>query len=92
MGEAKQEAEAKQEEKKEEMQEEKKEEKAEEKKEVAKTLPPPPVVLSVDLHCVGCAKKIEKSILKCRGFTRSILKLLLELMKNADLADPHIRC
>lgn len=50
---------------------EKKEEKAEEnkaeeeKKEEAK--PPSPFVLFVDLHCVGCAKKIERSILKIRG-------------------------
>lgn len=26
-----------------------------------------PFVLFVDLHCVGCAKKIERSILKIRG-------------------------
>lgn len=46
--------------------EEKKEEKAEEeKKEEPK--PPAPFVLFVDLHCVGCAKKIERSIMKIRG-------------------------
>lgn len=57
---------AKAEEKKEEAaEEEKKEEKAEEKKEEPE--PPSPFVLYVDLHCVGCAKKIEKSIMKIRG-------------------------
>lgn len=40
--------------------EEKKEEKTEEK-------PPLPFVLFVDLHCVGCAKKIEKSLFNIRG-------------------------
>lgn len=29
--------------------------------------PPSPFVLYVDLHCVGCAKKIERSISKIRG-------------------------
>ena len=45
--------------------EEKEEEKTEEKKEEPK--PPLPFVLFVDLHCVGCAKKIERSLMKIRG-------------------------
>lgn len=48
----------------------KKEERAEEKKgeeDAHKQQPPSPFVLFVDLHCVGCAKKIERSILKIRG-------------------------
>lgn len=58
--------EVKVEEKKEEQTEERKEEKVEEeKKEEPK--PPSPFVLYVDLHCVGCAKKIERSISKIRG-------------------------
>lgn len=57
--------ESKPEEKKEEKAEEKKEEKAEEKKEEPK--PPSPFVLFVDLHCVGCAKKIERTLLRIRG-------------------------
>lgn len=50
--------------------EEKKEENAEEeikKEEKEEAKPPLPFVLFVDLHCVGCAKKIERSILKIRG-------------------------
>ncbi|KAL7106781.1 hypothetical protein ACP275_06G014300 [Erythranthe tilingii] len=66
--------EAKKEEKKEEeakkdestIAEEKKEEKADETKK-EETKPPSPFVLFMDLHCVGCAKKIERSILKIRG-------------------------
>lgn len=57
--------EEKAEEKKEVKAEEKKEEKAEEKKEEPK--PPSPFVLFVDLHCVGCAKKIERTLLRIRG-------------------------
>jgi len=59
-------AEAKPEEKKEEMAEEKKEEKPEEEKK-KEPKPPSPCVLFVDLHCVGCAKKIERYIMKMRG-------------------------
>lgn len=29
--------------------------------------PSPPFVLYVDLHCQGCAKKIERSIMRLRG-------------------------
>lgn len=50
--------------------EEKKAEKTEEKKEEPK--PPSPFVLFVDLHCVGCAKKIERSILNIKGTTLSL--------------------
>lgn len=56
------------EEKKEEKAKEKKEEaKPEEKKEEELLKPPPPFVLHVDLHCVGCAKKIARSIMRIRG-------------------------
>lgn len=60
--------------------EEKKEEKAaeEEKKQQAK--PPSAFVLFVDLHCVGCAKKIEKSIMRIRGLLINKLILSLNLL------------
>lgn len=64
--------EAKPEEKKEETKDqEMKEEKTEEKNVEANTSPPNPVILFVDLHCVGCAKKIERTILKYRGLSIS---------------------
>lgn len=50
----------------------KKEEVDEKKAAEAKPSPPSPIVLSLDLHCVGCARKIEKLILKCRGVTHSL--------------------
>lgn len=43
------------------------EEKKEEEKPAEEPKPPSPLVLYVDLHCVGCAKKIEKSIMRIRG-------------------------
>lgn len=52
------------------VEQEKKEEKAEEKpaeEQKEEPKPPSPFVLFVDLHCVGCAKKIEKSIMRMRG-------------------------
>lgn len=67
MGEEAKQEEAKVEAKPEEKEEEKKEEKVEEKKEEEEPKPPSPLILYVDLHCVGCAKKIERSIKKIRG-------------------------
>lgn len=72
----------------------KEEEKAEEeKKEEPK--PPSPFVLFVDLHCVGCAKKIEKSILRMKGTlvdkywslteTVHIEKIILVLIKSTGV-------
>ena len=65
--EAKQEQVKPEEAKTEEKAEEKKEEKAEAEEKTEEPKPPPPFVLFVDLHCVGCAKKIERSIMKIRG-------------------------
>ncbi|CAL9087311.1 unnamed protein product [Musa textilis] len=89
MGEAKQETEAKREEKKVEKQEE---EKAEEKKEEAKPSPPPPIVLSVALHCVGCAKKIEKSIFKCRGVESVEVDMKQNQVTVKGVVDPQVLC
>ncbi|KAI3517781.1 hypothetical protein L1887_17000 [Cichorium endivia] len=57
--------------------EEKKEENAEEKKE-EEPKPPAPFVLFIDLHCVGCAKKIEKSLLRIPG----VVGLDIDMVKN----------
>jgi len=44
--------------------EEKKKEEA-----AAKELPPPPApcILGINLHCTGCANKIRRCILRCKG-------------------------
>ncbi|KAL2550855.1 Heavy metal transport/detoxification superfamily protein [Forsythia ovata] len=68
--------EVKQEQTQEEPKPEEKKEKMEEKKEEPK--PPSPLVLFVGLHCVGCAKKIERSILKIRG----VEGVVIDMEKN----------
>ncbi|KAM0832897.1 hypothetical protein ACQ4PT_064611 [Festuca glaucescens] len=29
--------------------------------------PPPPVILGVEVHCTGCAKRMRRSLLRCKG-------------------------
>ncbi|KAI3496348.1 hypothetical protein L1887_38707 [Cichorium endivia] len=63
--------------------EEKKEENAEEKppaeeKKEEEPKPPAPFVLFIDLHCVGCAKKIEKSLLRIP----EVVGLDIDMVKN----------
>ncbi|CAA0813076.1 Heavy metal transport/detoxification superfamily protein [Striga hermonthica] len=97
MGEEAKKEETKPEEKKEEKQEEKKaeekkEEKAEEKKEEEPKKPPPPFVLYVDLHCVGCAKKIERSILKIRGVEGVSTDMLKNEVTIKGVVEPQAVC
>ncbi|KAG9155771.1 hypothetical protein Leryth_004032 [Lithospermum erythrorhizon] len=83
----------KEEEKKEEKaEEEKKEEenKEEEKKEEPK--PPEPFVLSVDLHCMGCAKKIERSILKIRGVEGVVIDMAENKVTIKGVIEPEAVC
>ncbi|KAH9724453.1 heavy metal-associated isoprenylated plant protein 9 [Citrus sinensis] len=72
--------------------EEKKEEKAaeEEKKEEAK--PPSPFVLFVDLHCVGCAKKIEKSIMRIRGVEGVTIAMAQNQVTIKGIVEPQAVC
>ncbi|KAK1392135.1 heavy metal-associated isoprenylated plant protein 3-like [Heracleum sosnowskyi] len=51
------------------------EEKTEEEKKEEPLKPPSPCVLFVDLHCVGCAKKIEKSILRMKGVEGVVISM-----------------
>lgn len=84
-------AEAKPEEKKEENVEEKEEKPAEEaKKEEPK--PPSPFVLSVDLHCVGCAKKIERSIMKIRGVEGVVMDMAQNQVTIKGIVEPQAVC
>ncbi|CAL0315654.1 unnamed protein product [Lupinus luteus] len=76
--------------------EEKKEEKsaeekpAEEKKEEPK--PPAPCVLFVDLHCVGCAKKIERSIMKIRGVEGVVIDMVKNEVTIKGIVEPQAIC
>ncbi|KAK4431244.1 Heavy metal-associated isoprenylated plant protein 9 [Sesamum alatum] len=89
--------ETKTEEKKEEKAEEKaaaEEEKAaaeeEEKKEEPK--PPAPFVLFVDLHCVGCANKIQRSILKIRGVEGVTVDMVKNEVTIKGVVEPQAVC
>ena len=86
MGEQAKQEEAKAEVKPEEKKEEKKEEKAEDKKEAL------PFVLYVDLHCVGCAKKIEKSILKIRGVEGVVIDMKQNQVTIKGVIEPQAVC
>ncbi|CAN6466203.1 unnamed protein product [Victoria cruziana] len=93
---------AKAEEKKEEKAEEKKEEeqKAEEKKEEEKKeeekkeeeKPPAPVVLLVDMHCIGCAKKVERTLLKVRGVEDVKIDMVANQVTVKGMVDPQALC
>ncbi|GAU48710.1 hypothetical protein TSUD_303230 [Trifolium subterraneum] len=69
--------------------EEKKEEKEEEKKEPK---PPSPCVLFVDLHCVGCAKKIEKYIIKFRGVEGVVINMAKNEVIIKGIVEPQAIC
>ncbi|KAF3789238.1 hypothetical protein EJ110_NYTH18912 [Nymphaea thermarum] len=89
--------EAKAEEKKEEKAEEKKEEeqKPEEKKEDEKKeeeKPPAPVVLFVDMHCIGCAKKVERTLLKVRGVEDVKIDMVANQVTVKGMVDPQALC
>ncbi|XP_058105107.1 heavy metal-associated isoprenylated plant protein 9 isoform X1 [Magnolia sinica] len=98
MGEAKQEeakAETKPEEKKEEKAEDKKEEKAEEKAEEKKEeekAPPSPIVLFVDMHCVGCAKRVERCIMKFRGVEAVEIDMGQNQVTIKGIVEPQALC
>lgn len=91
--------EAKPEEKKEEQPpaEEKKEESApppaeEPKKEEEPPQPPPPFVIHVDLHCVGCAKKIERSLMKIRGVEGVAINMAENQVTIKGVVEPQAVC
>ncbi|XP_044483679.1 heavy metal-associated isoprenylated plant protein 9 isoform X3 [Mangifera indica] len=91
MGEEVKQEQAKAEEKKEEKVEEKKKEKqAEEVKEEPK--PPSPLVLYVNLHCVGCAKKLEKSIMKIRGVEGITIDMPQNQLTIKGIVEPQAVC
>ncbi|CAH2044348.1 unnamed protein product [Thlaspi arvense] len=54
--------------------------------------PPPPFILYVDLHCVGCAKKIERSILKIRGVEEVVMDMSENQVTIKGVVDPQAVC
>ncbi|XP_045786178.1 heavy metal-associated isoprenylated plant protein 9 [Trifolium pratense] len=90
--------EEKQEEKKEEKveekpaEEEKKEEKSAEEEKKEEPKPPSPCVLFVDLHCVGCAKKIQRSIMKMRGVEGVVIDMAKNEVTIKGIVEPQTIC
>ncbi|XP_052186358.1 heavy metal-associated isoprenylated plant protein 9-like isoform X2 [Diospyros lotus] len=76
--------------------EEKKEEKTEDKPKEEQTKeepkPPSPFVLFVDLHCVGCTKKIEKSIMKIRGVEGVVTDMSKNQVTIKGVIEPQAVC
>ncbi|KAG7551784.1 Heavy metal-associated domain superfamily [Arabidopsis thaliana x Arabidopsis arenosa] len=87
---------AEEKEKKKDVAEEKKvaadEEKPTEEEEPQPPPPPPPFILYVDLHCVGCAKKIERSILKIRGVEEVVMDMNENQVTIKGVLDPQAVC
>ncbi|XP_030460408.1 heavy metal-associated isoprenylated plant protein 9-like [Syzygium oleosum] len=65
--------------------------KPEEKKE-ERPQPPSPVILYVDLHCVGCSKKIEKCIMKIRGVEGVVIDMAQNQVTLKGIVDPQAVC
>ncbi|KAJ0248619.1 Heavy metal-associated isoprenylated plant protein 9 [Hirschfeldia incana] len=54
--------------------------------------PPPPFILYVDLHCIGCAKKIQRSILKIRGVEEVVMDMNENQVTIKGVLDPQAVC
>ncbi|KAM0043332.1 putative heavy metal-associated isoprenylated plant protein [Helianthus debilis subsp. tardiflorus] len=77
--------------------EEKKEENVEEKppaedKKDEEPKPPPPFVLYIDLHCVGCAKKIERSLLRIPGVVGMDIDMEKNQVTIKGVVEPQVVC
>uniref|UniRef100_A0A7C9E3T6 HMA domain-containing protein n=1 Tax=Opuntia streptacantha TaxID=393608 RepID=A0A7C9E3T6_OPUST len=64
----------------------------EKKKEEEPPQPPPPFVLYVDLHCVGCAKKIQRSIMKIRGVEGVTIDMDKNQVTIKGVVEPEAIC
>ncbi|XP_031380105.1 heavy metal-associated isoprenylated plant protein 9-like isoform X1 [Punica granatum] len=68
-----------------------KEEKAEEEPKPP-TPPPAPLILHVDLHCVGCVKKIKTFLLKTRGVEEVEVDMEQNQVKIKGVVSPQSLC
>lgn len=62
------------------------------KEEEAAPKPPAPFVIYIDLHCVGCAKKIEKSIMKIRGVEGVSIEMETNQVTIKGVVEPETVC
>ncbi|RDX88090.1 Heavy metal-associated isoprenylated plant protein 9, partial [Mucuna pruriens] len=67
---------------------------AKEKPEKEKKEPKPPssCVLFVELHCIGCAKKIKKSIMKMRGVEGVVIDMAKNEVTIRGIVEPQEIC
>lgn len=54
--------------------------------------PPPPVILAVDLHCTGCAKRVKRSILRCKGVEGVEVDMGNNQVTVKGIVDPQALC
>ncbi|KAM2730959.1 hypothetical protein EV1_002151 [Malus domestica] len=92
MGEDAKQEQAKAEPKPEEKAEAKVEEKKEEEAKKEEPKPPSPFVLFVNLHCVGCAKKIERSIMRIRGVEGVVIDMAKNEVTIKGIVEPQAVC
>ncbi|KAL6662200.1 hypothetical protein ACP70R_000059 [Stipagrostis hirtigluma subsp. patula] len=54
--------------------------------------PPPPVILGIDLHCTGCANKIKRCILRCKGVEGVEVDMAQNQVTVKGIVDPQAIC
>ncbi|XP_057740963.1 heavy metal-associated isoprenylated plant protein 9-like [Arachis stenosperma] len=70
-----------------------KEKPAEEKKEEKQEAKPPsPCVLFVDLHCMGCVKKIERYVMKMKGVEGVVIDMAKNEVTIKGIVEPQAIC
>ncbi|KAG8061939.1 hypothetical protein GUJ93_ZPchr0003g16799 [Zizania palustris] len=62
------------------------------KEEQAPPPPPPPVILGVELHCTGCAKRIRRCILRCKGVQGVEVDMAANQLTVTGIVDPQALC
>ncbi|OEL28681.1 hypothetical protein BAE44_0010300 [Dichanthelium oligosanthes] len=72
--------------------EKKKEEEAAAKERRPPPPPAPPVILGIDLHCTGCANKIKRCILRCKGVEGVEVDMAQNQVTVKGIVDPQGIC
>ncbi|XP_048573058.1 heavy metal-associated isoprenylated plant protein 9-like [Triticum urartu] len=54
--------------------------------------PPVPVILGVELHCTGCAKRIRRSLLRCKGVETVHVDMPANQVTIKGAVDPQALC
>ncbi|KAM3280630.1 hypothetical protein ACQJBY_047440 [Aegilops geniculata] len=65
------------------------------KKDEAAPPPPPvpvPVILGVEVHCTGCAKRIRRSLLRCKGVEAVHVDMAANQVTIKGAVDPQALC